>query len=352
MTDRLLEARQLTIGHARPGRAPIVVGRDISVTLASGELVCLLGPNGVGKSTLLRTLSGLQPSLQGDVMLLGERLSSLEPEQLAKRLAVVLTERLGIGAMSVEELVRLGRHPHTGWSGRLKSEDLDYVAWAIEAAGIEPLRHRLVTELSDGERQKAMIARALAQGTDVLILDEPTAFLDLPRRVEILRLLRNLSRSSQRAMLLSTHDLDLALRGADRLWLMSSGGTLHAGAPEDLVLSGAFQQLFHAEGIDFNPRTGNFQIHDPPCAFVRLKPSGQEIVDFWTVHALERAGYGIASNDQTSVATLEITTTGPTPRWRLDLNGTVNETVSLEEMLQGLVPSKQTANAREAIPGD
>lgn len=335
MTDRLLDARNLTIGHARRGRAPFVVGKEISVSLSAGELVCLLGPNGVGKSTLLRTLAGLQPALEGTIELLGESLASLEPEQLAKRLAVVLTDRLGIGAMSVEELVRLGRHPHTGWSGRLKSLDHELVTWAIEAAGVASLRHRLVTELSDGERQKAMIARALAQGTDVLILDEPTAFLDLPRRVEILRLLRNLSRSSRRAMLLSTHDLDLALRGADRLWLMSSGGPLVAGAPEDLVLSGAFQRVFEAEGVDFNPRTGNFQIHDPPRAFVRFRTSGQEVVDFWTVHALERAGYGIANSaleTTTEVRVLE----GPNHRWRLERDGELKEVDSLARLIDTL----------------
>jgi iron complex transport system ATP-binding protein len=212
----------------------------VSVALRPGELVCLLGPNGAGKSTLIRTLCGMQAPLAGRVLLGGEPLEKLSAREVARRMSLVLTERVAVGLMPVATLVALGRHPYTRWGGRLRPEDREAVWRAMADAGIEAMACRPVCELSDGERQKVMIARALAQEPQVMILDEATAFLDLPRRVELMHLLRRLTRSRRRAILLSTHDLELALRCADRLWLLPLGGPLQDGAPEDLVLSGAF----------------------------------------------------------------------------------------------------------------
>jgi iron complex transport system ATP-binding protein len=192
----------------------------------------------------------MQLPLGGEVRLLGDDIYKLAPPELAKRLSLVLTEKVDVGMLSAYTLVSLGRHPYTNWWGNLTSEHEAIVHWAIKSVGAVHLAQRQVSELSDGERQKIMIARALAQSPTVMLLDEPTAFLDLPRRVEIMQLLRQLTRETNQAILLSTHDLDLALRLADKVWLLTTNGILHVGAPEDLVLSGAFADTFNSEGVD------------------------------------------------------------------------------------------------------
>ncbi len=289
----IIETHALTIGYKSTRGQPRVVAENINVSLLPGELVCLIGPNGAGKSTLMRTIAGMQPPLSGIVLLMGDNVALLPPSDLAKRLAIVLTERVEIGMLSAYGLVGLGRHPYTDWSGRLSAYDEDMIRWALESVGAVDLAHRNVHELSDGERQKVMIARALAQEPALILLDEPTAFLDLPRRVEILQVLRGLARSSGRAILLSTHDLDLALRSADRIWLLPKEDALQVGAPEDLILSGAFESVFRSEGVEFDPQTGSFRLNTRLQRQVILKGTGMAAL--WTARAMERAGIAIVS---------------------------------------------------------
>lgn len=208
----------------------------ITETIFSGELTCLIGENGAGKSTLLRTLSGFLPPVSGEIILLGKPLRSYGERALSTIIGVVLTEKTNLQNMTVEELVGMGRSPYTGFWGRLSAEDRRKVGESLEMVGITGLRGRMVQTLSDGERQKVMIAKALAQETPVIFLDEPTAFLDYPSKVEILRLLGRLSRDFGKTIFLSTHDLELALRVADRVWLMSKPGRLQTGSPENLVI--------------------------------------------------------------------------------------------------------------------
>lgn len=208
----------------------------ITETIYSGELTCLIGENGAGKSTLLRTLSGFLPPVSGEIILLGKPLRSYGERALSTIIGVVLTEKTNLQNMTVEELVGMGRSPYTGFWGRLSGEDRRKVGESLEMVGITGLRGRMVQTLSDGERQKVMIAKALAQETPVIFLDEPTAFLDYPSKVEILRLLGRLSRDFGKTIFLSTHDLELALRVADRVWLMSKPGRLQTGSPENLVI--------------------------------------------------------------------------------------------------------------------
>ena len=256
-----------------------------------------MGPNGAGKSTLIRTLAGLQKPLAGDVLLHSRDLHGLTESERARLLGLVLTERVDVGNLSAYALVALGRYPYTGWDGRLSPADVEAVRWAITAVGARDLAARSIAELSDGERQKVMIARALAQEPAVLLLDEPTAFLDLPRRVETVRLLRRLAGHSDRAVLLSTHDLELALRCADRLWLLPPGGPLQTGAPEDLVLSGAFQRTF--ADVEFDPAIGSFHLAQEPEGEVGLV--GEGLHALWTARALERAGFRVAEDVPTCV---------------------------------------------------
>ena len=335
MIDRheVLTTHQLTIGYAPPNQARIVVSENINAALRSGEFVCLIGPNGAGKSTLMRTIAGMQPALDGQVRLMGEDSQQISARTLAQRLSIVLTDRTNPGLLTGYGLVALGRHPHTGWLGKLTKYDEEMVRWAVDAVGANHLASRMISELSDGERQKIMIARALAQDPALMILDEPTAFLDLPRRVEIMGLLKHLTRSTGRSILLSTHDLDLALRTADRIWLMSPGQPLQAGAPEDLVLNGTFEAAFRSEGVQFDPSSGSFKTQPHACGAVSLAGSGLPAV--WTRRALEREGFAVVTNGGPRLARVEIME-GDEPHWLLETEQSREVYASLHELIGAL----------------
>ncbi len=325
MSTVILATEHLSIGYAPRHGQQRLVAADLNLILRAGEMVCLLGPNGVGKSTLLRTLVGIQPPLGGRVWLDGIDLAWLSAREIARRISVVLTERIEVGQLTVYTLVALGRHPHTGWTGRLTSHDEAVVRQALEAVDAVNLAGRLVHELSDGERQRVMVARALAQEPLIMVLDEPTAFLDLPRRVEMMRLLRRLAHETQRAMILSTHDLDLALRSADLLWLMAPGGNVYAGAPEDLVLGGAFEETFSTEGVSFDRYQGHFRIHPPTRRYAAL--TGEGVVRAWTARALERVGYGVVTPHEPASVHIAVTGEGRQPCWEVRTNGDMPQRV-------------------------
>ncbi|MFQ3647408.1 MAG: ABC transporter ATP-binding protein [Anaerolineae bacterium] len=309
---RVLQTEALAIGY-RPVRRPEVrVADGIELALHAGELVCLLGPNGAGKSTLMRTLAGMQRPLSGRALLAGDDVHQLTPQEVAKRLSIVLTERPDLGLMNGYALVALGRYPYTNWTGRLSRYDRAMVRWAVEAVGAADIAERPVMTLSDGQRQKLMIARALAQESDLILLDEPTAFLDLPRRVEVMQLLKRLAAETGQAILLSTHDLELALRTADTFWLMN-GGRVTCGAPEDLVLSGAFAAAFAAEGVTFDPFTGAFRTVTAGRGAVAVV--GEGLAAVWARRALQRAGY-----DLNDTARLRVIACGADGRygWRVE----------------------------------
>ncbi|MBQ9667489.1 MAG: ABC transporter ATP-binding protein [Prevotella sp.] len=242
---------QLAIGYLTK-QGTKVVAEHLSANINRGQLTCLLGQNGIGKSTLLRTLSGFQPKLGGSITIEGRELSDYTDRQLARMIGVVLTERPDVQQMTAREMVSLGRSPYTGFWGRLSADDEQVVSQAMQLVGIEPLAERLVSTLSDGERQKVMIAKALAQQTPVVYLDEPTAFLDYPSKVEMLLLLRRISREAQKTIFLSTHDLELALQVADVLWLMEPG-QLHIGQPRQLAAQGALARFVErSPGVSFD----------------------------------------------------------------------------------------------------
>jgi iron complex transport system ATP-binding protein len=286
-----LRTTDLAVGY-RARRARRAVLERLNVAVNVGELVCLIGPNGIGKSTLLRTLANMQPPLWGSVALSGDDLASLSPREVARRVGVVLTDRVWVEALTVRQIVELGRYPHSGWLGRLNAEDHRAVSWAIDIVGARHLAERDFHRLSDGERQRVMVARALAQEPSVLMLDEPTAFLDVPSRVELMGLLRDLTHNGPIAVLMSTHDLELALRTADRLWLLVPGGELIAGAPEDVVLSGAIAQAFEGRQIRFHAAARSFRwlTDDGGSAVVR----GVGLRAAMAVAVLERQGYTVS----------------------------------------------------------
>lgn len=254
------ELRNLTTGY-RTKKGDRVVSREITASLQAGELTCLLGPNGAGKSTLLRTLAAFQPPMSGTIRLDGRSLDDYSSQELAMRIGVVLTERPDIKGMRVRDMVGMGRSPYTGFWGGLKADDEAAVDEAVKQVGIEALQRRPMDTLSDGERQKVMIAKALAQQTPIIFLDEPTAFLDYPSKVEMLLLLRRLASSMQKTVFLSTHDIELAMQTADRLWLMGrESDELVIGTPRELATNGALARFFSGPGISFDASSLRFSV--------------------------------------------------------------------------------------------
>lgn len=270
-----IHIEKLSIGY--PGKGDVkVVASDICAGINSGELTCLLGANGVGKSTLLRTLSAFQPKLSGEIRIQGKEIGSYTDKQLSKVISVVLTEKCDIRNMTSVELIGLGRSPYTGFWGTLSKEDKEVVDHAINLVGISHLAHRMVHTLSDGERQKVMIAKALSQETPVIFLDEPTAFLDFPSKVEMMQLLHQLSRQTDKTIFLSTHDLELALQIADKIWLMDKVNGVTIGTPEDLSLDGTLSGFFARKGIVFDLETGLFRVNNEYTSQIRIVGHGQK----------------------------------------------------------------------------
>ena len=252
-----------------------IVSSQLSASLYRGELTCLLGANGAGKSTLLYTLAGFLPRRSGAITLLDKDFSFYKPKQLAQLIAVVLTEKCNLRNMTAFEMVALGRSPHTGFWGKLMPRDKKIVEESIEAVGITHLRDRMVQTLSDGERQKVMIAKALAQETPIIFLDEPTAFLDFPAKVEVMYLLFRLAHTLKKSIFLSTHDLELALRIADKIWTLDKKEGLRVGTPEDLALDGTLSNFLAGRGIRFDLQTGLFSIERNTKSTISLIGDGQ-----------------------------------------------------------------------------
>lgn len=281
-----LEGIGLSLGYTKQGKRKELL-QDLSFQLYSGELTCLLGPNGVGKSTLIKAILGDLTPWEGTLVLDQQELNSYGIEERAKRIAVVLTNPSYPGNMTVGQLVALGRTPHMNWTGKLGTEDRKWVEQAISDTRLTELKDERLSELSDGQRQKAMIARALAQDGKVLVLDEPTAHLDLINRMEIMMLLREISQKKEKAVLVVTHDLDIALETADRFWLMNCGSPLHMGRPEDILLSGKIQDLFPGKKYRFELERGKVElVQDPDNLSIEGPASGV----YWVKKALQKAG--------------------------------------------------------------
>ncbi len=288
----IITTAALSVGY-RHGRKTAAVLSGLNLELRRGELVSLLGSNGMGKSTLLRTLTGSQPPLAGEITIDGTPLRRLSARQLAKTVAIVYTDHTRAGALTVTELVALGRQPYTGFFGRLDSDDREIVADAIARTGISHKADTPLARLSDGERQKAMIAKALAQATPVIIMDEPTAFLDAASRIETMALLHTLSREQDKAILLSTHDVAPAMALSDRLWVVNADGEMVSGTPERLALAGdGLAGLFDRRPVEFDPMAGDFRGLIGHKAAVTLR-CADPVTARWIANALRREGIAV-----------------------------------------------------------
>ena len=295
----LLSAENLRVGYLL-GKKEIKVCDGMNFELKRGELVVLLGPNGAGKSTLLRTLSSSLQPLSGNVYYSGRLLKNISQRDLSRKISVVLTDHTQAGGLTVSELVSLGRQPYTGFFGRLKARDLCLVDDAINSVGLSFKSNSYMAELSDGERQKAMIAKALVQETDVLLLDEPAAFLDVASKLELMALLRQIAVERDCAVLFSSHDVEQALTLSDKLWLMGRDGLL-CGCSEDMVLQGHLSDLFRSNNVRFDIGSGVYRLCSDTSASVSVKAQDLSLL-FWAKNALLRNGYGITDGLAVEIA--------------------------------------------------
>lgn len=286
--NMVLSAANLDIGY--PHRLIIP---SINASVFRGEFVAVIGHNGTGKSTLLRTLAGLRKKLGGEVRINGTDTSEMSRREFACMVGYVSTEQVNAPDMKVYDLVALGRFAYTNWMGNITGEDKRIIFDSIGKVGLSGQVYRNLGELSDGEKQRAMIARVLAQDTSLLIMDEPTAFLDIKNRHEIIHLLKTLASSGEKTVILSTHDLQSAIGESDKIWLLTDGA-LEEGAPEDLVLKGSFDNLFGDSILKFRKSDGNFYPVREEKGSVCIR--GEGLMKQWTIKAMKRLGFRIKDN--------------------------------------------------------
>lgn len=254
-----MKIENLTVGYKRKKEPDTILLKDINLTINKGQLICLIGPNGCGKSTFLRTITGIQSPLAGDIKINGKSISDLDRSELARSLSIVLTENFNLGSASVYSIVSMGRYPHNNWLGVLREEDFNIVDSVLDITGLTKYRDKDILELSDGFRQKVMIARALAQKTPLILLDEPTAFLDIPNKLEILSLLKKLTIDEGISILLSTHDLDLAVQFTDLIWFITEENSIDIETPETISKNEKFLKSFSANGFNYDPERSIFR---------------------------------------------------------------------------------------------
>ena len=334
-TDGIIaETRSLSIGYRTRNRV-FTVMEGLSLNARRGELVALIGRNGTGKSTLLRTLVGLQPPLGGSVVLDGHSLGDIGLSRLPRLVSFASTEPVTLHNIRVRDVVSLGRFPYTNWIGTLTDADAEAVAIALEATGLSGLANRSIDSISDGERQRTLIARSLAQDTGLLVMDEPTAFLDLPSRYGIVSLLRSLTREKGKCVIYSTHDLDTAINEADRIWLMTGEG-VSEGAPEDLMLKGVLARAFESPLLSFSITDGSFSFVRSRQTGIALEGRGKAVK--MTVRALARCGY--TADPQAPVAVRVTENSGET-EWIVTGGSTDGRFTSLYDLVTHLPQADQ-----------
>lgn len=252
----ILKISNLSIGY-KTQKSEVIVAQNIDLSLGKGKLTALIGANGIGKSTLLKTILGFEKAFNGTVFLDGKNINEISSKERAQYLSVVLTEKLPPSNLSVFELVALGRQPYTNWIGKLSATDKEKTERAIELTQIESLADKKHFELSDGQLQKVMIARALAQDTEIIILDEPTTHLDLLHKISVFKLLQKLSQQAQKSIIFSTHDIDLAIDFCDEIIVMTPE-KIQKDTPDNLIEKGVFDQLFSKEAVWFDQEKRKF----------------------------------------------------------------------------------------------
>lgn len=321
----IVKLRLVTTGY-NDRKSEKIVSKDISVSISNGELVSLIGANGCGKSTLMRCIGGLQSVLGGDIQIKGKDVSKMSSMERARSLSLVLTDQIEATNLTVYDIVSNGRYPHIGYLGKLSENDWMIIDKSLDICFLRGWGDRIYSSLSDGEKQRALIARALSQDTPLMLLDEPTAHLDLPNRVEMMRMLNELAKKTGKAILISTHELDLVMQWSDTIWLMNTEGRLIRGIPEDIVLSAKISECFSNKNIFFDMQLGNFKSNKENTHLVTIQ--GEGIRRIWTERALERIGF---VNTDISEGIPIITVFED--NWKLSFNKTEQIYYSLEDIL-------------------
>jgi len=328
---QVIRTEKVTTGYPNQ-KTRKIVSENLSLDIRNGEMVTLLGPNGCGKSTLMRTIGGLQKRLSGCVYINDSDTQQMSAKDRARHLSLVLTERVESANLTINDIVSIGRYPYVGHMGKLSESDWLIVNRSLKVCSLEGWGERLFSELSDGEKQRVMIARALAQDTPFMLLDEPTAHLDLPNRIEMMRMLNELAKRTGKAILVSTHELDLAMQWADTIWLMDKMGNVFTGIPEDIVLSGKIADIFCNRNFYFDMKSGQFKMNRTHTLPISVQ--GEGINREWTIRALERVGFDISPPGE------GIYLVGVLPhKWTLSLNGTI---LNNYDSIGGLLKALQT----------
>jgi len=284
--NNVIVAENLDVGYEKK-----VVVEQVDVCGIKGQLICLLGPNGAGKTTILRTLAGLLAPVKGAVQINGDDIRDMKKADLAKKLAVVLTEQVSLGLLTVYEIASMGRYPHTNFMGKLTQEDKEIVDKSLRAVNAVHLQDRYYSELSDGEKQKIMIVRALVQQPELIVLDEPTSHLDIKHKIEVIRILHKLCMEKGITVIVSLHDIDLAIKGCQTILLIQNGKIAAQGTPEEIIKEGTIQKLYDIEGAQYNELLGSLEFTNSqnPEIFV----TGGNGTGIGVYRAISRAGYGM-----------------------------------------------------------
>lgn len=326
--ETIIEMKNLVVGYRRKNQAVPVMSFP-SIKVEKGDFIAVAGQNGIGKSTLIKTLIQLIPEIKGEILLNGKSVKLYSGTALASLISYVSTEIVHNQQMTVRDLVTYGRYPYTNWFGKIEKEDLKIVDEAIELLELQHLAGRSIDEISDGERQRTMIARALAQQTEIMILDEPTAFLDLPHKHEIVNLLGWLSRKFNKTVIFTTHDLGIAIREADKLWLLSRDGFFQ-GSPEDLILSGTISKTFNTSKVSFDNRKGEFTIKKELRPYLHI--TGKSNLVHWTKNAIEKDGFTVPDKDSEEFPSITVSQHSDGYNWKLLNEGKAYSFRSISEL--------------------
>lgn len=296
----MIELENLSVGYSSKNEKSVIL-KGINAKLEKGKLTCFLGRNGAGKSTLLKTILGVLEPLEGNIKVSGKILHEISANERSKKISAVLTDVVRTEHISVEEFVSLGRIPHTNWRGSLDDVDKDHIENSISICEIEDIRSKIISELSDGQLQKVNIARAICQDTDLILLDEPTAHLDVSNKFKVFEILRKLAIDYKKAIFIITHDLELAFQNADMLWVIDKNGDMQSDVTEDLLLDKKIIDSFLTSNFEFDYVSGKFLYKRESRISFQL--IGDDESTYWTKQALYKNGYGV---DKTSNHTLKI----------------------------------------------
>ncbi|MBN2892129.1 MAG: ABC transporter ATP-binding protein [Bacteroidales bacterium] len=306
----------------------------ITLTVDKGEVIAIVGINGVGKSTFLKSVAGIIPFLNGEVLVDGQKVSGFSRNKLSKIIGFSSVNNINVSNLTVRDLIALGRIPHTSLIGNFSEKDVSAIDEAIEKTGLLNLQNKEITKISDGERQRAFIARLVAQQTEILLFDEPTAFLDVAGKYKIVSLFRQIAACNSKIVVFSTHDLKIAIQNADKIWLFNNGEIID-NSPEDLILNRTFENLFSDSKLNFNNFTADFDVSIQELGLVKItNESTDDIRLNWTIKALNRIGY-VSDNKAEKVVVVR------PDYWFLESNGQKERYSSLYKLLKNIRHDKK-----------